>query len=179
MTDVLIIIASTRSVRVGGAVGQWVEARVAASAGLEARIVDLRELDLPMMDEPKHPRLKDYTRQTTWQWSATVEAADAIVLVMPEYNHSFTAPLKNAIDYLHAEWAGKPIGMVSYGGISAGSRAVVALQPVLVNLGARLLPANVELAWVAESIADGEFVATDRQDRAIAGMLAALAELAG
>ena len=88
--------------------------------GFEIDFADLAEVNLPFMDEPNHPRFHRYTHQHTLDWSARVEAADAFVFVMPEYNYGFTAPLKNAIDYLHAEWAYKPVGLVSYGGVAAG-----------------------------------------------------------
>jgi NAD(P)H-dependent FMN reductase len=173
----MVLIASTRVGRVGGPVGDWV-AQAARQAGeVEVDVVDLATFVLPLLAEPNHPRLKQYTSDLTWEWSRRVEAADAVIFVLPEYNHSYSAPLKNAIDHLHGEWAGKPVGLVSYGGLSGGSRAVVALQPVLVNLGMRMLAANVEIAWVAEHLVDGEFLPTERHERALATQLAALAEL--
>src|SRR5919202_2083655 len=98
-----------------------------------------------MFDEPAHPRLQRYTHQHTRDWSATVSRADAFVFVCPEYNHSFPASLKNALDYLSVEWADKPAGLVSYGGVSAGARAAAALKPVLGAL--RMVPV-VEAATI-------------------------------
>jgi NAD(P)H-dependent FMN reductase len=173
----LVLVASIRETRVGRAVGDWVVATAGAHAAhpdagvLDVDLVDLRELQLPLHDEPHHPKLQNYIGEPAKQWSARVGSADAVIFVMPEYNHSFSAPLKNAIDYLHAEWAGKPVGLVSYGGLSGGTRAVVALQPVLVNLGMRCLSANVEIAWVAEHVADGMFTASERHDKALAAVL--------
>ena len=172
-----MLVASVRDGRVGRAVGDWVVEAAGAHAphpaaeGLDVDLVDLRELRLPLHDEPHHPKLQTYVGEPAKQWSARVAAADAVIFVMPEYNHSFSAPLKNAIDYLHAEWAGMPVGIVSYGGLSGGTRAVVALQPVMVNLGMKCLPVNVEIAWVSEHVADGVFAATDRHDRALAALL--------
>lgn len=173
----LVLIASTRVGRAGGAVGAWVAETARQAGAVEVDVVDLASFVLPMMEEPNHPRLKAYTSELTWAWSRRVEAADAVVFVLPEYNHSYSAPLKNAIDHLHGEWAGKPVGLVSYGGLSGGSRAVVALQPVMVNLGMRMLAANVEIAWVSEHIVDGVFVPSERHDRAIAAELTSLAAL--
>ena len=82
------------------------------------------------MDEPKHPRLREYEHQHTKDWSARVEAADAFVFVHPEYNYGITAPLKNALDYLSQEWNYKPLGLVSYGGVSAGTRAAQMIKQV-------------------------------------------------
>lgn len=177
LPQLLVVIASTRPGRVGGAVGDWVIQAARASGRFDVRVADLAELALPLLDEPSHPRLRDYRHPHTHAWSAQVEAADGFVLVMPEYNHSFTAPLKNALDYLVQEWDGKPVGLVSYGGLSGGTRAVVALQPVLANLGLRGVHANVEIAWVAEHVHAGAFAASDRHDRALEAQLSELAQL--
>ncbi len=90
------------------------------------------------MDEPHHPKLARYAHEHTRAWSAVVDRADAVVLVFPEYNHSFPATVKNALDYLHREWADKAVGLVSYGGASSGLRAAAALKPVLTCL--RMVP---------------------------------------
>src|SRR4051812_46674182 len=117
MAKLEIIIASTRPNRVGLPVARWIETEARTHGGFdEVELVDLAEVDLPFMNEPHHPRLRDYQLQHTKDWSAKVDSADAFVFVMPEYNYGFTAPLKNAIDYLHHEWRYKPVGLVSYGG---------------------------------------------------------------
>jgi NAD(P)H-dependent FMN reductase len=127
-----IIIASTRPGRVGLPVGQWTEAQAVAHGGFaEVELVDLAEVNLPFMDEPNHPRLGKYTHQHTRDWSAKVKEADAFVFVHPEYNHGLTAPLKNAIDYLHHEWSYKPVGLVGYGGVAAGTRAAQMIKQVV------------------------------------------------
>lgn len=114
-----VILASTRPGRVGLPVAQWVQARAALHGGFDVQLLDLAEINLPFMDEPNHPRLGRYEHQHTKRWSATVDAMDAFAVVMPEYNYGFSAPLKNAIDFLHSEWHYKPVGLVSYGGVSA------------------------------------------------------------
>jgi NAD(P)H-dependent FMN reductase len=134
----MIIIASTRPGRVGLPVARWFHERADAFGGFDIDVVDLAELNLPFMDEPSHPRLRQYTHQHTRDWSARVDAADAFVFVMPEYNYGFNAPLKNAIDYLHHEWAYKPVGFVSYGGVAAGTRAVQMIKSVVSTL--RMFP---------------------------------------
>jgi NAD(P)H-dependent FMN reductase len=111
----MIVIASTRPGRVGLPIAEWFRDHAADHGGWELDVADLAELDLPLMDEPNHPRLQRYEHAHTIAWSERVAAADAFVIVMPEYNHSFTAPLKNALDYLHVEWQHKPVGLVSYG----------------------------------------------------------------
>ncbi len=123
MTDrptLMIVVSSTRPSRVGRAVADWAVEQAEAHGGFDVDLADLAEVDLPLMNEPNHPRLSNYTMQHTLDWSARVEGADAFLFVMAEYNHSYTAPLKNAIDYLLHEWAYKPVGFVSYGGVAAG-----------------------------------------------------------
>ena len=132
---VQIIIASTRPGRVGEPTGRWIAERARERADLDVEIVDLAEIDLPMFAEPHHPRLGNYVQQSTRDFSALIDRADGFVLVFPEYNHSYNAALKNALDHLNREWAGKPVGLVSYGGVAAGARATVALEPVLLALG--------------------------------------------
>jgi NAD(P)H-dependent FMN reductase len=134
----LIVIASTRPGRAGLPIGEWVRDQALSHAGFAVDVADLAEINLPLLDEPNHPRLHQYTREHTRAWSVQVAAADAIILVMPEYNHGYTAPLKNAIDYLYREWQYKPVGLVSYGGVVGGTRAVQQLKPVLAAL--KLVP---------------------------------------
>jgi NAD(P)H-dependent FMN reductase len=134
MPKLHVIIASTRPGRVGLPVARWFTDWAVKHGGFEVNVVDLAELNLPLMDEPNHPRLRRYEHQHTKDWSATADAADAFVIVMPEYNHGYTAPLKNALDYLNNEWAYKPVGLVSYGGVSGGLRAVQGIKPILTSL---------------------------------------------
>ena len=123
------------------------------------------------MDEPNHPRLRNYIHDHTIRWSQVVDAADAIVWVMPEYNHTFTAPVKNAIDYLHAEWAGKATAMVTYGGVSAGTRAGAALRVPLVAVGAVPVPGAVHIPFVSQFMDNGTFVADQGVTSAVTEVL--------
>jgi NAD(P)H-dependent FMN reductase len=129
-----IIIASTRPGRVGPSVASWIHQRAIAHGGFDVELVDLAEVNLPMFDEPKHPRFGQYAHQHTKDWSATIKRADAFIFVVPEYNYGFNAAIKNAIDYLNAEWQHKPVGFVSYGGVAAGTRAVQMLKQVITTL---------------------------------------------
>jgi NAD(P)H-dependent FMN reductase len=138
MPNLTIIIGSTRPGRAGAAIAQWFAARAKDHGGFDVTVVDLAEVDLPLLDEPNHPRLRQYTHQHTKDWSAIIDAADAFVIVTPEYNYGYPAALKNAIDYLHHEWQHKPVGFVSYGGVAAGTRAVQQLKQVVTTL--RMLP---------------------------------------
>ncbi len=169
--NLLAIIASTRPGRVGRPVGDWFLKTAREHGGFEVAEADLLTLDLPMMDEPNHPRFQNYTHEHTRKWSAMVAAADAIVWITPEYNHSFTAPLKNAIDYLNLEWKHKTLGLVSYGGIAAGTRSAQALKPVAAGLGLVVTGSAVQIAFVGQKIKDGVFVEDDGVNDAARMML--------
>jgi NAD(P)H-dependent FMN reductase len=134
MPKLHVILASTRPGRAGEPIADWFVERAVAHGAFDVELVDLAEVALPFMDEPNHPRLRRYTHEHTKAWSARVDRADAFVFVTPEYNYGLTAPLKNAIDYLHYEWQHKPVGFVSYGGVAAGTRAVQMLKQVVTAL---------------------------------------------
>lgn len=174
-----IIVASTRPGRIGPAIADWVGGHARHHGGFEVEVVDLAEVNLPLFDEPHHPRLGQYEHDATRQWSATVARADAFVFVMPEYNHSFNAALKNALDHLFVEWADKPVGFVSYGGVSGGLRAVAAIKPVVSAL--RMVPAleAVTLPFVFSQIADGSFTPAEITVEATDAMLDELVRLTG
>ena len=174
-----IVIASTRPGRVGLPVGNWFHARARAHGGFEIELVDLLELDLPFMDEPNHPRLRQYTKDHTKAWSAKVDAADAFVFVTPEYNFGMPASLKNAIDYLNAEWAYKPVGFVSYGGVSAGTRSAAMTKQVLMPLRAFPVPETVSIPFVAQFIdEEGELLPNETMETAADAMLDELVRVA-
>ena len=138
--------------------------RARAEGGFEVVPVDLAEIALPLFDEPKHPRLKDYQHDHTKRWSAIVEAADAFVFVAPEYNFAPSPVLVNALDYLFQEWAYKPAGFVSYGGVSGGLRAVQVTKQILTTLKVVPLTEQVALPMVFEHLRDGKFDAKPIHD---------------
>ncbi|WP_424531770.1 NADPH-dependent FMN reductase [Sphaerisporangium viridialbum] len=159
MAKVEIIVASTRPGRIGLPIGQWVEAEAKTHGGFaDVELVDLAEIDLPFMNEPNHPRLGQYTHQHTRDWSAKVAEADAFVFVMPEYNYGYNAELKNAIDYLHKEWYYKPVGLVSYGGVAAGTRAAQMIKQVVTTLKMTPIFEAVSIPFVRQFIDDEENV---------------------
>ena len=145
-----IIIASTRPGRVGPSVAAWFYDRAVKTGSFEVELIDLAEVNLPMFDEPKHPRFGEYSHQHTKDWSATIKRGDAYVFVMPEYNYGFNAALKNAIDYLNQEWQYKPVGFVSYGGVAAGTRAVQMLKQVISALKMVPMADAVHIPFVAQ-----------------------------
>lgn len=173
-----VIVASTRPGRIGRSVADWFLPVAKAHGGFEVELVDLAEVALPMFDEPRHPRLGQYEHQHTKDWSATVSRADAFVFVMPEYNHGFNAALKNALDYLAREWAHKPVGAVSYGGVAAGTRAWQLLKPVLTVLKMTPVVESVHIPFVHDRTdEDGHFVGGDELEAAARAMLDELVRL--
>ncbi|HEY1508047.1 MAG TPA: NAD(P)H-dependent oxidoreductase [Solirubrobacteraceae bacterium] len=172
MPKLMIVIASTRPGRVGLPVARWFNDRAVEHGEFEIDLVDLAELDLPLMNEPNHPRLRQYTHEHTRAWSERVDAADAFVFVTSEYNHGYPAPLKNAIDYLHNEWHDKPVGFVSYGGVAAGTRAMQQLKPVVSALKMVPMVEAVNIPFVAQFIDDDEnVVANEVMEQAVVAML--------
>ncbi len=172
--DLLIIIASTRPGRVGLPVGEWIAGVAEAHGGFTVRVADLATINLPFMNEPVHPVKKQYMFDHTKAWSETVEAADACLFVMPEYNHSMTAPLKNAIDYLSQEWGYKPVGFVSYGGVSGGLRAVQQVKQAAAALKMTAVSEAVTVPSVAQFVHDGLFAPEERVATAANTMLGQL-----
>jgi NAD(P)H-dependent FMN reductase len=154
MPRLLIIISSTRPGRVGEAVAHWFAQHAQSDGRFELDLADLAEINLPLLDELAHPRLRQYTQPHTKAWSERVEAADAVVMVAAEYNYGYTAALKNAIDYLHHEWRYKPVGFVSYGGVAAGTRAVQQLKQVVTALGMMPTQASVNIPFVAQFLTE-------------------------
>jgi NAD(P)H-dependent FMN reductase len=172
MPKLLTIIASTRPGRVGLPVAMWFQDRAQAHGGFELELADLYELDLPLLDEPNHPRLQKYTKSHTEAWSATVDSADAVVIVTAEYNYGYPAALKNAIDYLHHEWRYKPVGFVSYGGVAAGTRAVQQLKQVVGALQLFPVASAVNIPFVTQFLDDDRVVqANDVMIQAATAML--------
>jgi NAD(P)H-dependent FMN reductase len=159
-------------------VAQWFLEQVEKHGGFTIDWADLAEINLPFMDEPKHPRFHDYQHQHTKDWSRRVDAADAFVFVTPEYNYGLAAPLKNAIDYLNVEWGYKPVGFVSYGGVAAGARSVQMTKQVVTTLRMYPLFEAVMVPFVIQLITpERTFKANDTMVEAADAMLNELARL--
>lgn len=139
-----VIVTSTRPGRQGRLVGDWFTAFAQQHPGFDSvELLDLAELNLPLFDEPSHPMTGEYAHDHTKRWSEAVGAADAFVIILPEYNFFVPPSIVNALDYLHHEWKYKPAGLVGYGGASGGMRAAQALKPLLANLS--IMPVNPSL----------------------------------
>jgi NAD(P)H-dependent FMN reductase len=150
-------------------------ARAKAHGAFDVELVDLKEENLPMFDEPRHPRFRQYEQEHTKRWSAKVDAAEAFVFVTPEYDHGTPPSLINALIYLSQEWAHKPVGFVSYGGPAGGTRAVQMVKPMMAALKLVVLLESVAVPLFLHHIDEsGVFNASEQQEAGAQAMLEAL-----
>jgi len=179
MVRVAVISGSASPNRTGAPVVAWIADKL-REAGAEVDVVDLQDLALPFYDEPNLPRLRRYVHQHTKDWSARVDAADAFVFVAPEYNGSFPAILKNALDYLHHEWHYKPAGLVTYGGgLTAGFRGAQALRQILAALYMVPIQEAVAIPFIKEHMDGSGFRPDAGMDQAADGMIRELLRVQG
>ena len=142
---IAIILGSTRPNRRGEAVAKWVHELARPRTDAEVELVDLKDFNLPLLDEPLPPSRGQYAHDHTKAWSARIAPFDAFVFVTPEYNHSTPGALKNAIDFLYGEWNNKAAGFVSYGS-TGGTRAVEHLRLIMAELQIADVRAQVALS---------------------------------
>lgn len=174
-----VILGSTRPGRKGLPIAQWFMNEVKRFPGFDAELLDLAAINLPLLDEEAHPRLKQYKHEHTWAWSRKIDEADAFVFVTAEYNTGIPAALKNALDYLYQEWEYKPAGIVGYGGMSAGTRAAQSLRGTLSILRVVPMVEAVYLPFFARHIdQEGHFVGDEGNSKAVNVMLEELARWA-
>ncbi|MEC7765180.1 MAG: NAD(P)H-dependent oxidoreductase [Pseudomonadota bacterium] len=166
-----VITCSTRPGRIGPAVSDWIAGVAETRDALEIELVDLADLNLPVYDEPKHPSLQDYAHDHTKRWSAIVGEADGFIFVTPEYDFFPPASVINAVQYLLVEWAKKPAGVVSYGGVSGGLRSMQVLRTLLGNVGMVALNKSIPIPFVGQKIQDGKLVANDEMGQGATIML--------
>ena len=173
MLKLQVVTVSTRQGRLGPKVADWFFERAKAHARFDLERVDLAEVNLPLFDEPHHPRLGKYEHAHTKAWSAIAARGDAYVFVTPEYDYSAPAALTNALQYLVNEWAYKAVAFVSYGGVSGGTRGVQMSKQVVTSL--RMMPVvdAVAIPFFTQHIdkTSGQFAPGEVQDKAAAVML--------
>lgn len=133
MVRIAIIIGSTRPARKGATIARWVHEIAKQRSDAEYELIDIKDYELPLLDEPMPAAMNQYTQPHTRRWSEKIAAYDGFVFVTPEYNHGTSAALKNALDYLYKEWANKACGFVGYGG-AGGARAIEQLRAIVSNL---------------------------------------------
>lgn len=171
MSRLSVIIGSTRPGRVGLPIGQWFFERAKLHGKFEVELVDLKDRNLPFLDEAKHPRLGEYEHEHTKAWSKLVNESDAFVFVTPEYNFSAPPTLLNALDFLFHEWAYKAAGFVSYGGMSGGIRAVQMLKQPLISMKVVGIPESVSIPFFSKLMDEGTFKGSEALEKSAVTML--------
>jgi NAD(P)H-dependent FMN reductase len=180
MINLRIVVGSTRPSRKGIVLAEWITKLATENGQFDVKVLDLKAINLPFMDEKHHPRLKQYEHEHTKQWSSEIEGADAFIFVSPEYNYGFAAPLKNAIDYLFFEWQYKPVGFVTYGGISGGIRALQMIKQVVTALNMMPLVEAVNVPNFTKFINnENQFEATEEHVKTANAMFTSLADWSG
>jgi NAD(P)H-dependent FMN reductase len=170
MITIAIVTGSTRPGRKSLDVATWAHAIARQRTDAKFEIVDLKDYNLPLLDEPVPPSMGQYSQPHTKRWAAKIGSFDGFVFVTPEYNHATSGALKNALDFLYAEWTNKAAGFVSYGGAS-GVRAVENLRLVLAELQVATVRASVELSLFSDFENFSVFKPDSRHEKSVSAML--------
>lgn len=170
MLKIGIILGSTRPGRNGEAVAKWVHQLAQQRSDAEYELVDLLDFNLPLLDEPVPPSQGKYSKPHTLAWAAKIASFDGFVFVTPEYNHSTSGALKNAIDFLYKEWVNKAAGFVSYGS-AGGVRAVEHLRLIMGELSVADVRQQVMLSLFTDFENFSTFKPDPRHEKSVATML--------
>ncbi|MGN9836913.1 NADPH-dependent FMN reductase [Nonomuraea sp. H19] len=170
MINIGIIIGSTRPGRNGENIARWIHDLAVKRGDAHFELIDLADFALPHLDEPMPAAYNQYAQDHTKAWSARIAAFDGFVFVTPEYNHSTSGVLKNAIDFLYSEWQDKAAGLVSYG-VDGGVRAAEHLRQVLGQLKVADVPAQVTLSLFHDFENMSVFRPAERQEAQVTTML--------
>src|SRR5437773_6095033 len=167
---IAIIIGSTRPGRNGEAVAKWVHEIAQKRTDAEFELVDIKDFNLPLLDEPVPPIMGQYSKPHTKAWAAKIGSFDGYLFVTPEYNHGVPGALKNAIDFLYREWNDKAAGFVSYGS-AGGARAVEHLRLVMGEIKVADVRAQVMLSLVHDFEHYMTFKPNPSHEKSVAAML--------
>jgi NAD(P)H-dependent FMN reductase len=167
---IAIIVGSTRPGRNGKAVADWVFDIARKRTDAEYELVDIADYNLPLLDEPVPPSMRQYSKDHTKRWAAKIGEFDGYVFVTPEYNHGPSGALKNALDFLYAEWNNKAAGFVSYGS-AGGTRAVEQLRLVMAELQIADVRAQVALSLREDFENMTAFKPRPHHEKTVHGML--------
>lgn len=170
MLRIAVITGSTRPGRKNEAVAQWAYELASRRRDAEYELVDIASFDLPLLDEPVPPSMGKYSKPHTRAWAAKIASFDGFVFVTPEYNHGTSAALKNAIDFLYAEWNNKAAGFVGYGS-AGGARAVEQLRLVLSECQVAHVRAQVMLSLFTDFENFSAFKPAPTHEKSLAAML--------
>jgi len=164
MVNIAIIVGSTRPGRNSTAVAQWVKDQSAKRSDARFDILDIADFDLPVLDEPVPASFAQYSKPHTKAWAEAVAKYDGYVIVTPEYNHSTSGALKNALDYIYQEWNNKAVGFVSYGS-AGGVRAVEHLRGIAAELQMADVRAQVTFSLFTDFVNFSEFRPDPRHEQ--------------
>ena len=170
MTTIGIIIGSTRPGRLGAQVAGWVHEVSAQSSDAEFELVDLAEFHLPLFDQAVPPAMGGTGGAEAQAWVRTIDALDGFVFVTPEYNTQLPGALKNAIDFVHAGWANKAAGIVSYG-VVGGAGSAAQLRQLCGLLGLADVPAQVSLHLATDFENYSVFAPSEHRERSLDDLL--------
>ena len=170
MIRTAIIIGSTRPNRNGEAVAKWSYEIARHRTDAHFELVDIRDFNLPLLDEPMSPMMGQYSKEHTKRWSAKIATFDAYVFVTPEYNHATSGALKNAIDFLYHEWVNKAAGFIAYGSAS-GTRAVENLRLIMAELQVATVRAQVGLSLLTDFENYSVFKPAPQHEKSVHAML--------
>ena len=170
MLKIAVIIGSTRPGRVGESVGKWVYELARKRTEAEFELVDIKDFNLPLLDEPVPPSMGQYSQSHTRKWAAKIDSFDGFVFVTPEYNHGICGSLKNAIDFVFREWNNKAAGFVGYGSVG-GARAVEQLRLVMAELQVATVRNQVALSLFTDFENYTKFKPTAHQEKSVGQML--------
>lgn len=178
MMNIAIVVGSTRPGRKAEAVAKWVYEIARKRADARFEVVDILEFNLPLLDEAVPPSMGRYSQPHTKAWAAKIGSFDGFVFVTPEYNHGTSGALKNALDYLYAEWNNKAAGFVAYGSVG-GARAVEQLRLIMAELQIATVRSQVALSLHADFEKFTRFKPAAHQEKAVAAMLEQLVAWTG
>ncbi|MFE4834816.1 NADPH-dependent FMN reductase [Arthrobacter sp. NPDC056691] len=170
MVKIAVLIGSTRPQRRRRQVAEWVYSRAGARGGADFELLDLADYDLPLLDEPIPPSMGQYTHEHMKVWAQAISRFDGFIFVTAEYNHSVPGALKNALDFLYAEWNNKAAGFVSYGS-AGGVRAVENLRLITAELQMAGVRAQVALPFASEFENYTVFTPSDDAEEALKPLL--------
>jgi NAD(P)H-dependent FMN reductase len=178
MTKIGIILGSTRPGRNGEAVARWAFDLAAKRTDAEFELVDLADYNLPHLDEAIPPSMNQYSRPHTIAWAEKIASFDGFVMVTPEYNHSTSGALKNAIDFLFKEWNNKAVGFISYGSVG-GTRAVEHLRLIAGELMMADVRAQVALSLATDFENWSKFLPNEQHEQALGVVLDQVVQWSG
>lgn len=165
MVKIKVLTGSARPGRFNMQPAQWIYEIAKKRTDIEVELIDVQELALPFLDEAVPPSQHKYSKDHTLAWAEKIKETDGFIFVTPEYNHSYSPVLKNAIDFLYQEWNFKPVSFISYGSMAGGARAVEHLRGVAGELKMYDLREQILLpSYYEHTDENGNYQFTDRHE---------------